>query len=161
MRVKIAPRLARRLGAAEHRHRFEGAEPLEMAIVCKQEFPAPDRPVVAPAQSIENNAERWRRVERNVVFGEARRDMSVMVLRFDEGQRLCLRKFAREFGRQIFRVTIGDDSDWRVIEKLGVERQILAVVIESFDVLQIALMLREDGLAVLDETKGRLELSAH
>ena len=58
-------------------------------------------------------------------------------------------------------MTIGDESDWRVTEKLGVERQILAVVVESLDVLQIALMLRKDGLAVLDETKGRLELSAH
>ena len=87
--------------------------------------------------------------------------MGVMVLRFDEGQRLRLRPFARELGRQIFRVPIGDESPWRVMEELGVERQVLAVVVESFGVLQIALVLRKDRLAVLDQAERRLEFSAH
>ena len=84
-----------------------------------------------------------------------------MVLRFDKRQRLRPRPFARELGRQIFRMPIGDEGARRVVEELSVERQILAVVVESFDVLEIALMLREDSLAVLDETEGRLELSTH
>ena len=56
---------------------------------------------------------------------------------------------------------VGDERDRRVMEQLGVERQVLAVVVESLGVLEIALMLRKDGLAVLDETEGRLELAAH
>ena len=120
MGVEIAPRLARRLRAAQHRHRFERAEPFETPIIRKQELPAPERPVVAPAQSIEDDPEHGRRIERNAVFGEARSDMGVMVLRFDEGQRLGLRPFARELGRQIFWMPVGDEGARRVVEELGV-----------------------------------------
>ena len=87
--------------------------------------------------------------------------MGMMVLRFDERQRLGLRPFTRELGRQIFRMAVGDESARRVMKELGVQPQSLAVVVESLDILQIALMLREDSLAVLDETEGRLELSTH
>src|SRR6202044_2690881 len=102
-----------------------------------------------------------RRVERNAIFGEARRDMGVMVLRLDEGQRLGLRPFARELGRQIFGMAVGDESARRVMKEVGVQPESLAVVVESLDILQIALMLREDSLAVLDETERSLKLPAH
>ena len=58
-------------------------------------------------------------------------------------------------------MNVGDERDRLVMKELGVERQVLAVVVESLGVLQIALMLRKDRLAVLDETEGRLELAAH
>src|ERR1700737_5003668 len=87
--------------------------------------------------------------------------MSVMMLRFDERQRTRLSQIARELGRQIFRVRVGDEGTGRVMEKLGKQREVLAVIVESFDVLQIALMLGKNGLAVLQETEGRLELPAH
>ena len=158
MCVEVAPRLACGLGAAGHRHRLEETKSLEAAIVGEQKFSAPDRPVVAPAEAVKHDAERRGSVERNAVFDEARRDMGVMVLGLDQRQRLRSRPRPGEFGRQIFRMPIGDESARGVTEKLGVKRQVLPVVVEGFDVLQIALMLGQDGLAVLDETEGRLEL---
>ena len=72
--------------------------------------------------------------------------MGVVMLRFDQGQRLGARPVAGELGREIFRMPIGDERLGRVIEKLGVERQIPAVVVEGFGVLEVALMLRKDRL---------------
>ena len=49
--------------------------------------------------------------------------MGMMVLRFDERQRLGLRPFTRELGRQIFRMAVGDESARRVMKELGVQPQ--------------------------------------
>ena len=51
---------------------------------------------------------------------------------------------------------VGNKRARRMIEELGVERQVLAVIVEGLGVLQIALMLRKDRLAVLDQAERRL-----
>ena len=55
-----------------------------------------------------------------------------------------------------------DDQRRRLVGKNPpVERDILFVIIECRGVLQIALMLRQDGLPVLGETERRFQLAAH
>ncbi len=56
---------------------------------------------------------------------------------------------------------VRDQRDRRVIEQLGVERKILAIVVERPDILKIALMLREDRRTVLHQAKRRLQFAAH
>ena len=50
-------------------------------------------------------------------------------------------------------------GEWR--KDLPIERQILLVVGERRGVFQIALVLRQDGLPVLEQAERRLELAAH
>ena len=84
-----------------------------------------------------------------------------MMLDFDQRNRLRGGAGARELGRKIFRVLVGDQRDGPMIEQLGVKRERAAIVVERLGVLQIALVLRQDRLAVLDEAERRLELAAH
>ena len=161
MGVEIAPGLARGLRAAEHRDRLEQAEPAVGAIVREQELPAPDRSVVAPSQTVEDDSERGRAVEGMEIFGEAGGDMGVMMLDLDQRNRLRGGASARELGRKIFRVLVGDQRDGPMIEQLGVKGKRAAIVVERLGVLQIALVLRQDRLAVLDQAERRLELAAH
>ena len=51
--------------------------------------------------------------------------------------------------------------DRRMVEEFGVERLIFSIIIERFRILQVALVLRKNGLAILDESERRLEFAAH
>jgi len=56
----------------------------------------------------------------------------------------------------LMRKLLGNQSDRRVIKQLGVEREVLAIVVKCPDILKIALMLREDRGAVFHQAERRL-----
>src|ERR1700678_3914882 len=97
MGVKVAPRFARGVRAAEHSDGPEGTEPLVATIIGEQEFPTPKGTVVAPSQAVKNDAEHRRCVEGPAVLGQAGSDMGVMVLNFHQREWARLRPFARQF----------------------------------------------------------------
>src|SRR5271165_3532663 len=84
-----------------------------------------------------------------------------MVLSLDELQTARPRFLATEFCGQIFGMTVHDDRQWLVIEQPAIEPEILTVIVERRRLFQIAQVLGEDRLAVLDEAKDGLELAAH
>ena len=162
MGVEIAPRFARRLRAAEHRHRLEEAEAFIRAIVGQQELAAPKRAVVAEAECRRaTTPSDGRSVERIAVFGQAGGDVGVMVLHLDERDRLPRRRGRGRAWTTDTPDAVGDERRGRMIEQLRVKREAAAVVVERLRVLEVALMLRQDRLAVLDEAERRLELAAH
>ena len=120
MRVSIAPGFAHRLRPADHCHRFEARQTLETAIVREQELAAPERAIVAETQPVERDAEHRRRIQRHVIVGEATRDMSVMMLHFDERQRVARGPFFAEFARQVFGMSVGGECLRFVLEQAPV-----------------------------------------
>ena len=88
MRIGVAPGLADGLRAARHRDRLEAAPSrAKLPIVAEQEFAAPERAVVAPAEAVEHDAEHRFGIQRHTVFRHAGGEMGVMMLHLDNGDR--------------------------------------------------------------------------
>ena len=79
-----------------------------------------------------------------------------MVLSLEELQAARPRFLATEFCGQIFGMTVHDDRQRLVIEEPAIEPEILAVIVERRRLFQIAQVLGEDRLAVLDEANDAL-----
>src|ERR1700730_7680553 len=56
---------------------------------------------------------------------------------------------------------ICNERYWRMVEEIAIERDIVAIVVIGRGIFQIALVLRQNRLAILYEAEGRLQLSAH
>ena len=139
--VKIAPRFANSPSPAWHRDRPQRAQPFIAAVVGEQKFPAPDCSVVAKTQTIQDDAQHRRRVERASIFRQARRDVSVVVLGLHHRRRRREPLLSRELRGDIVRMAVNDESRRAMVEKPRVKRQVFAVVVEGSFVFKIALML--------------------
>ena len=131
-----------------------------IAIVGQQELSAPDCAVVAEAQSIESDAEHRGRIQCDTVLGEAAGDMRVVMLDLQRGVAHPRLPAAGKLGRQVFGMEVDAECRGGWLEDRPIERQILLVVGERRGVFQIALVLRQDRLPVLEQAERRLELAA-
>ena len=155
MRVQVPPWLANRGGATRHGDRLEHRQPPRRAIIGQQKFAAPDRAVLAPTEAVQHDAQYGRRIERMAVLGQAGSDMGVMVLYLDHRQAGCLGIFRR----QVFGMHVGRDRSWRVIEQRGVMGDVAAVVVVGPGVFQIADVLRQDRLSLLQQAESVLQFA--
>ena len=161
MRIEIAPGLAYGLSAARHGDRAHPRQPSIAEIIGQQELAAPDRPVIAEADAVKDDAEDRRTVERISVLGETGGDMGVMMLHFENGQRVlwkprCARVSTTNSQGAGRSPTRPADAHTAAIKRDG-----SAIFVESRCVFEIALMLRQNGLTVFDQTERRLEFAAH
>ena len=113
-----------RAGAAGHRDRRKAASRSVSAIIGEQEFAAPERRRLAPADAVERDAEHRRRIERAAVLGEASGDMGVMMCTSISGRPSVTRVRAPSLRREVFGMAVGREDRRRVIEQRRVERQI-------------------------------------
>jgi hypothetical protein len=84
MGVEIAPWFSHGRRSAGHRHRLERSETFVVQVIGQQKLAAPDGAVVTPSQAIENDAQHGRRIQLDLVLGQASRHMGVMVLHLDQ-----------------------------------------------------------------------------
>jgi hypothetical protein len=80
MRVQVAPWFPHCLCTTWHRYRLKPGEPPVITIVREQKLAAPDRAVVAEAESIENDAKYLGSVQWVPIFSETGCDMRVVML---------------------------------------------------------------------------------
>ncbi len=110
MGIGVAPGLADRLRAADHRHRLQAGEALEAQIVRAQELAAPDRAVDAVAEPVHHHAEHRRRVARDAVLGHAARDMGMVMLHLVENGAFAGGMLLGELGREVFGMQVGGED---------------------------------------------------
>src|SRR5436305_13272179 len=93
---QIAPWFEYGAHATRHRDGSEMPDAAISAIVGEQEFSAPECSVCAPSEAIERDTEHRRRIKRKAILGEARSDVGVMMLNFDQRQIVRGGRIARE-----------------------------------------------------------------
>jgi hypothetical protein len=158
--VEVPPRLARRLVSPQERDRLERAQSLGVPVVGEQELAAPERLGLAQPQPIEDDPEHGGPRERPAVLREARRGVGMMVLHLEKGEPLDAGALSRELRRRIVWVTIDDERERPMLEEVCVEGEVLPILVERRRILEVPLVLREDGLPVGQQAERRLELGA-
>ena len=63
-------------------------------------------------------------------------------------------------GREVIRMPVNGDDLRRVLEQVAVEGQVVSHVVSGRRVLQVAHVLAEDRLAILDQAEAVLEFAA-
>src|ERR671925_111004 len=69
---------------------FEASRPFVVPIIAPQKLAAPDRPVLAPAEPVEHDAEHRRGAARAGVLGQTGGEGGMVVLHLDQRQTPCL-----------------------------------------------------------------------
>ena len=161
MRVGVAPGLADRLGAAWHGDRLERRQPLAVAVVGQQEFAAPERAVQAVAKAVQGHADHRSGIQGDAILRQAGGDMGMMVLHFRQVRHMPRGKIAPQFCGQILGMAIDRDDRRHVLEQSLIRLDRLCVVGEGLGVLQIAHVVRQDGLAVAQQAERALQFTTH
>jgi hypothetical protein len=112
--IEVAPRLAAGRVAAEQPHRPQRAQPLAATVVGAQELASPQRAVVAEADAVEGHAEHGRLVQAAAVLGQARGDVSVVMLDRDQRQALGAGAIASDRGGVVVGVAVAREHPGRV-----------------------------------------------
>ena len=115
--------------------------------------------VVAESESVQRDADHRRRIERTPFSARQAATWAWW----------CCTSTSARPARARSRATWSKDipdggrraSAWPVIEQHPVKREVLAIIVKGSGVLEIAVMLGQDRLAVLDQAKRLLQLAAH
>ena len=141
MGVGIAPGLTHRLDASRHRNRDKVRQPPALPVIRQQKFTAPQAAVTAVAQSIHRHAQHRSSVQWHAMFSHAGSNMGVVMLYLQQLNLFCMRSFTSQLGGEIIRMAIDRDKRRPEVEKLAIQPKIVAEILESGGVLQIAHVL--------------------
>ena len=127
---------------------------LEAGEVGDQELASPQRAVEPVAETVEGHADRR---PLHAVVGQAGGDVRVVVL---DGDPLDAVQLERVLGRQVLRMEVVRDDLGGDVEQPAEVRDALGEGAQGLEILQVADVLREKGVAPAHQAEGVLQLAA-
>ena len=149
-----APGLADRRVTAGQRDVAQMRAPGELRVACDKEFAAPDAAVAAVARAVEGDANH---LSAQVVLSHATGDVGVMML---NGEPAFNPRRERHARAPVSRMKIVGHCAWLYTEEALHPRQRLLEELLRLEVLKVADMLAQDGMASFGEAKRVLQLTA-
>ena len=95
------------------------------------------------------------------MFGQAGRDVRMVMLHFHQLQTVGLCLFPPQPGREVIRMFIDGNTHRPVIEQAPVQLQVVKVIPEGHGIFQIPDVLRQDSPPGFQQAEGVLQFTAH